>query len=108
MALCVSCKEREDPRVLARLEIESPDPATKGGVVEEKDTKDAQSEEVEGHTLAQRPIAETPVAERKGEEAEVEGHALTESPVAERKGEDPEVEGHAMTERPVAERPVAE
>jgi hypothetical protein len=81
-------KEREDPRRLTRLEIESPDPATKGGVVEEKDTKDIASEEVEGHSLADRPVGESPVADRKGE--------------------DPDVEGHAMADRPVNERPVNE
>jgi hypothetical protein len=52
--------------------------------VEEKDAKDVQSEEVEGHALTERPSAESPVAERASDDPEVEGHALTERPVAER------------------------
>lgn len=52
--------------------------------MEDKETKDAQSEEVEGHGLIERPSSESPTSEAQSEEPDFEGHGLTERPSSER------------------------
>src|SRR5262249_2213729 len=89
---CFCGREREDFSAALRLETgKSPDPATKGGAVEEQDLTTSE-DEVEGHMVSERPSSESPTAER----------------TAEGVAEEPDVEGHAMAERPSAERPSAE
>lgn len=56
--------------------------------MEDKDTQDLENEDVEAHSLADRPKSESPT------------HEMTDEP--------PDVEGHALLDRPKSERPKSE